>query len=414
MKSKEELIRKGNPGTVAGEISFKYIKKEYEKCNKEIENINEKISEYNIKIGPGRNNYYKDTEEATITFASLINKYDLHKISNGEVEFTIGDCLELNNAIDYLLWKGKTQVFLKNGFDLRKIRNEIRETNEEYKEYIELGVARDGWYRRKGNIEEKLELRNINDRIHYHAQCVDETHYYIDLGDELRCAYCGFTTKDYDLNEEELEFLKSVVKDQKLILEEATKEDLPFIQVVVDEQEKELKEYEEKLFNDEEQEDKWEHFMGYTEGLVAGLRGKLRRAHKKDKKDYYDEFYEANIHDPRYYTYKEAKELVDKVNKEIKETTDEEKLKELKIKRYELLILAGIPLKEMYSRIKDESDKDYFVIAYSNLQDDDYKEQSGYFKPCDEFVTDAKRYSCLTADSEINKRLLKLRKTNNS
>ena len=67
----------------------------------------------------------------------------------------------------------------------------------------------------------------------------------------------------------------------------------------------------------------------------------------------------------------------------------------------------------MYSRIKDESDKDYFVIAYSNLQDDDYKEQSGYFKPCDEFITDAKRYSCLTADSEINKRLLKLRNTNN-
>lgn len=415
MKSKEELIIKGKPGTVGGEITFDFIKNTYEKCIKEIEKAKEKIEEYNKMMGQSRNISFKSIEEASIIFASLINKYDLYKFSDGESEFTIGDCYELNSTIEYLLYKGTKQDFLKRGFDLTEISYEIRENNKEFNEYLELSSTIDGWYKKMRYFQEKIKLRDIDDNEHYHEQCMNENHYYIDLGDELRCAYCGFTTKDYDLSQEDLDFLKTVATQERLILEEATQEDLPFIQVVVDEQAKELKQYEEALFNDEDQEDKLEHFSGYTEDLSTILRLRLKTAHKMDKKDYYNEFYEVNMYDPKYYTYEEAKDLVEKVNKEIKETTDEEKIKELKIKRYELLILSGIPLKEMFGRIKNESDKDCFIIAYSNMSNNDYRKESGYFYKGinkSNVVTDGISYTCLTADPEINKRLLKIR-TNN-
>lgn len=66
--------------------------------------------------------------------------------------------------------------------------------------------------------------------------------------------------------------------------------------------------------------------------------------------------------------------------------------------------------KEVTNNLKIKiEDKECFIIAYSHLNDCDYRINSGHFKNEKEAVF----YDCITANPEINKRLLKIKSQEN-
>ncbi len=407
MKTRDEFIGISSPG----EISFQEKKEEYNIIREKIAELESNIKPYYDELKDKKYVSYESVEEAIIEFYRLLNLHDESK-KNEEKGFTFIDQHDFYYTIDYLERNKRSELFKNKGIDLEKLGKELLEEYEDLSTYIETYIALDLAKTEKSSLEATINLGAFDGK-HDHRQCTQEGHFFIKLGRELRCVYCGFTTEDYDLSDNDLEFLESVMKGRRCLLEDATEEDLPLIEVIKRRQDKSIAPYDTPFSDDimgcMDEMDK-EDEDSFTIGRMAyKMREIVKMGHKMDRKDYIDE--RGNpIYNPKYLNENVVKEKLKEIDEQIDKASIED-IPQLKVQRFVILILSGKPLEQIYKGLEKDDDIDSFVTAYGNLDYTQFRKDSGFFQEMriiGDKLFNTYYYPCTTANPEINKRLLKL------
>ncbi len=235
-----------------------------------------------------------------------------------------------------------------------------------------------------------------------------ESHSFVIEENELKCVYCGATTKDYPLSKEEFEFLVLCAKQRGILLEEFKKEDWPLLQVIIEQQNYRRSLRPEIDIFEEDYLDKAEEQFYDDEYEFTELRISLARAHMLDAQIY--EGQKVKVKNPKYLSNEKKKELLENLEKELEEiqkTNSKFKpllIEQCKTAKYEILILSGEHIPTLLKATTDEDEKMALAKAYYNLSNSDFRVNSGYFNP-----DDAIFYDCYTANPEINSKILEMK-----
>lgn len=422
MKNKDELVKQKT--NLLGDIekekeTLQDIINRYNELTEQINILEKDLEKYQYELVLGLAHTPKNVEDALILYSKESTLYYEHKLSDGYIEFDFIHQHNLYEAINYLIASHKEKDFEKHGINLYDLKNELISTCKDLTNFITLNEI----------IESLEEQRTILiNRIKLDNKCENESnahplngHCLIDLGDELKCVYCDFTTKNYDLTKEEFEFIKLCAEKRNLVLENVTLDDLPLIQNIVKDQEKEINYLEKRIEeSDESLMDRDFNFdlFDTLESTGINLQHKINMAHRIDNKIYTNS-YGDKVYNTKYLEEEKSKGLINVINSEINNALNssdsidakskEDLIKRLKVNKFEILILSGNSIPETYDKLDNEEDKECFIIAYSHLNDCDYRVNSGHFKNEKEAVC----YDCITANPEINKRLLKIKSQEN-
>ena len=413
MKSKEELINKKYDGWYRVKTMEELIS-EYKGIIKKIEELDELLEPYTTELNssPKTIHGFHGYEEAMIVFAKEYVQFCESQFFGSNFEYNIVNQVNLDFAIRSLLHNGLEENYKKHEIDLQALQGKLISSCKEIRDL-------NAYTQKKENLESSIKRLFENVKL---PDCKAEdsifwsgAHCFVKLKDGLKCIYCGFSTKDYDLTKEELEiFTQSIKKNGSVILKNATEDDLPLIENIKKQQKIDMKNYEEKILHGEgEREDRWGNYYYAIDDLYPKMINTIDTAHKMDSKIYTNSDGKI-VHNPKYLIEEKTKELMDEVDELISKEealgdgSNEDLIKEYKIKKFEILILSGKPISEIFSELDNEKDKEYFVMAYGNLNNQEYRIKSGYF----EDERKALWYDCVTANPEINKRLLKIKEQN--
>ena len=244
-------------------------------------------------------------------------------------------------------------------------------------------------------------------------------HYFVRLPNELRCVCCGATTKDCELTSEELDFLEKCADKQEQLIKNATKDDLPLLEAILIPRldynfnmlyDSIYDKYGEKKI---ENEDKLS-YLDLTlqrEDEIHDLNRWIKWAHALDAGTFNTSFKSC----PKYLSDEVGEKLLLDIEKDVEKINNSNsRFKNLMIEfchmtRYEILILLGNNIIDLYNQAKDEDSQYALAKAYYNLSFEEYRKHSGYF-PEDDKNNDALFYECLTANPDINKKVLKMKK----
>ena len=362
---------------------------------------------------------YRGIDELHVKFASYYAKYGVNKL-DFKGRWTL---LSIINA---LLYKDQETKYEEIGIYLRKIKEELEEF-EDTKDYLynEDGI-KGSEQQAKRCLLEDISFDTMYDSKSKNIICSKANHFFIKLEGELRCVFCGASTKEYDLTPEQLEFLEKAADAQKKLIKGVTAEDMPLLQLLVMERTAAIEEYDKELDNPiNNSEDKDEMYYDFDETVHrtgTSIQNYIARAKRIDSGDYTDKW--GNItYFQKYFDDERATRELAKVEEdlEVARTMSLEPesrrntVQRLKIKKYEILILSGKTIPGIFERLTDDEDKECFVKAYANLNDEEYRKNSGYFEGKKLGSEVMYPYSCITAIPEINRRLLdmKLKNTNN-
>ncbi len=157
----------------------------------------------------------------------------------------------------------------------------------------------------------------------------------------------------------------------------------------------------------EQDEEKWLS----EQAEISDLRRAIRKAHLLDAKIYEEE--DIKVTNPKYLSEGQAKELLNEVENEYdKLQKSNSRFKNLMLEacksaRYEILILAGAHIPTLLEQAQDEEDKVALTQAYYHISSQEFRINSNYFSTTDEAIF----YDCLTANPEINNRILQMKLT---
>lgn len=402
MRNKEELIKTGNIRQLED------LAHQYKEINILIDNIDKELKSYQDIL-----NSSAEKKDSYYGYADAMKEFEKEKKlfyeskSKGNVnEYNIVHQYNLHCAIEYLLNKEQKG----NYKSLSYVQDDLYKSCEEIKKYLRMKMEKDGLKNRLANLFEKVKLPYSMDFLHEMGE-----HCFIKKDNELKCIYCDFSTKEYNLTEEELKFLSQYIEKNCRLLENATEEDLPLIENIKNKQKIDMENYVKYMNNEKDEavrEDNCINYFYVVEDLYTEMKCTINAAHNMDSKIYTNKDGDI-VRDPKYLTNEKSKELMDEIDElisKVEERSDdanckEDLIKKYKIKRYEILILSGKPIPEIFSELDNEKDKEFFVIAYGNLSDPEYREKSGYFE--NERI--ACSYECVTANPEINRRLIKIK-----
>ncbi len=362
---------------------------------------------------------YRGVDELHVKFASYYAKYGMNKL-DFKGRWT------LLSIIDALLYKDQEAKYEENGIDLRKIKKELEEF-EDTKDYLynEAGI-KGSEQQAKRCLLEDISFDTMYDSKSKNIICSKANHFFIKLEGELRCVFCGASTKEYDLTPEQLEFLEKAADTQKKLIKGVTAEDMPLLQLLVMERTAAIEEYDKELDNPvNNSEDKDEMYYDFDETVHrtgTSIQNYIARAKRIDSGDYTDRWGNITYYQKQFDEEKTAQllSLNDQQLEAVRTSSYEPEsrrrtIKQLKTKRYEIIILSGASIPESFDSLTDDEDKDCFVQAYVNLNDEEYRMGSGYFEP--QRIAGSLRcpYTCITAHPEVNRRLLdmKLKNKNN-
>ena len=375
MKNKEDfVVKRGNDNFTFEDVLNKY--------NEIKEEINDKQSE--------KDGYEKLKDE---------------EVNESSSELSFKEQLEIYELINGTIKYDDPKKF---GIDLRTLRGRVNWVfGRVYDYYGTLDELNDAKNRKNYLLEEVITFDNFSNGDN---ECFK--HFLVKTDDELICADCGATTKDYDLTKEELKFLMECAERQGLILKDAKKEDIPLIKVLIEEDNfskmLRIREYQENnedyLTNAEEE---W-----LTEGSqMTVMNVNVRNAHRLDIGDFFREELCQRLH-RRYISEAKAKRLLDEVEKELENVKKMDSLwfkdlmiEECKVAKYEILLLAGRHIPTLYEDAETEEEKIAFIKAYYNLSNRNIRSYSNYFNTKD----DVYNFDCLTADSDINNKILEMK-----
>ena len=204
------------------------------------------------------------------------------------------------------------------------------------------------------------------------------------------------STKDLEVSDEIKLFIQNIINDLYGFKDELTADDIPVIKVIYDKLNIKIK--------DDGSRDS--DINGIIEDIILH---KVKVIHNWDKKY-------LTYRDNRRPFIKKLKESIASTELEIKNSDSGFKyllLYSIEVAKYEVSLLDGkrvtTILKEIEESNMSESEKDYFkdalVEAYYNLTNIEFRKQSEYFDNDNDICYAAFE----TANSEINKRLIKMR-----
>ena len=203
---------------------------------------------------------------------------------------------------------------------------------------------------------------------------------YIRDGVDTYNALTGESTKDLDVSDNIKKFIQDVISTSYKLEDEYTIDDIPLIKVI----------YMDFVDNDSISP------TYYAEIILQ----KVKRVHILEK-------------NPSKYRCLSANELKIReaaLDKEINELehseTFSDTLESLKIKKYELLMLEGNRVDELYYTLTNKDDVYPLIKAYLNLIDINYRKNSGYFKSENDVI-----YAGFeTSNKDINMKILEIKK----
>ena len=284
--------------------------------------------------------------------------------------------LRLYNIIDSFDDDEVRFAFFQHGVSLYLLQRKMLDEFPELDEYV-------GINHRLYTIEQLM--RDISFRTNFrafekkqsHEFCeTTNDHFFTYIDNELKCIFCGATSKDYDLSDDETKFLADMASRQKLLLEGATKDDVPYIDFM-----KNKKTYYTRNIEDQD---------SYLQKLLDSAHKFDEEGQQKDKIDM-----------PYYFPRNEIKARIDNVKRERKEielmnidSLNKDILLEIcKSSYYELLLISGKSPIQIYKELDNEDDRIAFVKAYYHLL--------GWWQ------TEYNYYS--TADKDINQKILDIK-----
>lgn len=310
--------------------------------------------------------WYYDTKKELDQLIEESNKYkaimDGDNQESNENQLTLGEQLFIYNLI-----KNKARSVDDNS-EILKLYKKLPIVFKELKDYQELHQIINS-YRR--TIEDILEYSiNFYNLIPEPPKICRDMHFFIRLENELKCINCGATTKDLNLTEEELDFLTKCAQKQNMLIKEATEEDIPFIQVMLDKYDEYIsKLYQEAIENEDNEEydfmGTWEEASVMNESRAHDLNQDLIKAHSLDSQ----KLDKKNL---KYISKEQAKILLEK-------ETD-------LVKRYEIMISSGEHIPTLLKNAQSEDEIDALVTAYEKSLNNNYTN--------------------LTANTTINKKIL--------
>lgn len=246
----------------------------------------------------------------------------------------------------------------------------------------------------------------------FEERCECCGHILVNFDDELKCLFCNATTKDYGLTKEEVDFLTLCAEKQGLLFKEIKKEDLTFVQVLLNKSEEDREErnkrfMEEYRNTDEDLRMDLEAEQFYSdEGENRSIKFLIRDAHLLDDKKYDEEIFSIKCFN--IFEENETKKLLDNIEQELEKIkTSDSRFKDFMIEecntaKYEVLILSGKHIPTLVEEVTNEDDMIALTKAYYNLYNSrtaDYfenKEKDHWFK-------------CVTANPKINNKILEMK-----
>lgn len=326
------------------------------------------------------------------------------------------------NTIGVLKFKEKKYIYnlISNLYDeetnndkkweLGFIKQHLRGTFEDLAEY----------YNIRENLEKVIEaIRDINKYINFdnfkneksHKTCIEQ-HFFVRLKDELVCMRCGETTKNYDLTNEELDFLTFCAEKKHCLIDRITEDEIPFIKVIMAEHQY-YRDHRTPLseFSEAERIDYQMEYSMTDEEEFGNIQRELKVARALDSCDFYND--NIKLINPAYLRGSRINELSNEIEKtmdEIKNSDSKHKdllLEQCLAAKYELYILNGYRIPALLT--KNSIDNTIALVkAYYNLSNQQFRLESGYFDPSPRNY-DALSYSCRTANPEINQMILDLK-----
>ena len=356
--------------------------------------------------------YYKEINKRLEDCLSQKKAYDDllsdENTSKDESGLSFKERLSLYNIINNLIARGLNY----SDVDLFELRRRIESVYPDIRDYLrikrEISSLRDS----KRDVLTEAITFDIFYKEHYDERCFDR-HFFVRLDDELKCMCCGATTKEYPLTKEQLDFLTLCANSKGILLEEATKEDLHLLQVLIEKQDyyrslrKTVDPFDDD--NDDYLADAEEEWLS-EQAEIPELCRQIRKAHLLDSKIYDSE--DIKVSNPKYLSDDKAKELLLEVEKELDKARKIDSrfkdliIEECKTARYEILILSGQHIPSLLEQANDEEDRIALTKAYYNISNSEYRVNSNYFNSND---NDAYFYDCFTANEEINNRILQMK-----
>ena len=382
MKSVDEFVRKDWtwPETLKGQIE------NYKELNDRIEDCLSRKEQYDKLISEEKNN----EENGKLSFKE---QWGLYSIVDNLIRKSSGNYTYL--GVDLLDLRQRLESVYKEVYDYVRIKDELRNLREE-----------------KHKILTEYITFDIFNNDFFNERCMDR-HFFVRLEDELKCMCCGATTKDYSLSKEELDFLTLCAENQGILLKEVTKDDLPLLQVLMEKQDyyRSLREPLDPFDDDNEDyltlaEEQWLS----DEAELPELRRQIRIAHLLDSKKYDSK----DIKNPKYLSDEKSKKLLLEVEKElgriqgIDSRFKDLMMEECKTAKYEILILSGAHIPTLLEQAQNEDEKVALTKAYYNISNQEFRVNSNYFDSSNR-DWDALSYDCVTANPEINNRILQMK-----
>lgn len=359
-----------------------YMEK-YNKVNKNIEALKLKRKQFDDLITSNKKN-----DSSDLTFKE---KYAIYTM--------------IKNAI----LRDKEQAYF--GIDLYSLKSKFEDLYDDLHEYLSVIEGINTLEESRSNIINENITFNCFNSEYYSEHCL-EGHSFVVEENELKCVYCGATTKDYPLSKEEFEFLVLCAKQRGMLLEDFTKEDWPMLQVIIEQQDYRRSLRPEIDILSEDYLEKAEEQFYDDEYEFTELRIALAKAYMLDAQTY--EGQKVKIKNPKYLSDKKKKELLENLEKELDEiqkTNSRFKpllIEQCKTAKYEILILSGEHIPTLLKETIDEDEKIALTKAYYNLSNSDFRVNSNYFDSSNR-GNDAIFYDCYTANPEINSKILEMK-----
>lgn len=246
----------------------------------------------------------------------------------------------------------------------------------------------------------------------FEERCECCGHILVNFDDELKCLFCNATTKDYGLTKEEVDFLTLCAEKQGLLYKEIRKEDLPFVQLLLNKSE-EIRDERNKRFMEEYRNTDEELRMDLDEELFYdneyetwSIKNSVKKAHLLDEKKYDDDRFSDRFES--ILDEEEKQKILNSIEIELEKIkTGNSKFKDFMIEecntaKYEVLILSGKHIPTLVEEVTNEDDMIALTKAYYNLFNSrtaDYfenKEKNHWFK-------------CVTANPKINNKILEMK-----
>ena len=357
-------------------------------------------------------NYLNHEYFKCLELKKFYNEYKTEDIEDKK-SFSFNEQLVLYEIIDYFINSNRASLYDDVNLNAlsEKVKSEICNDAVEYKDLL----------KKIKSIENELEFLFYNvtffrlEEKKFSNRC-GNNHFFIRASDELKCICCGATTKDYGLMKKELDFLEKCADAQEQLIKNATEDDLPLLEaILIPRLDYYYNMLYDSIYGEEKIEDEDE--LSYLKPSIQrkdeihDLNRWIKWAHALDAGTFNTSFKPC----PKYLSDEVGEKLLLDIEKDLEKINNStSKFKDLMVEfcnmtRYEILILLGNNIIDLYNQAKDEDSQYALAKAYYNLSCEEYRKHSGYF-PEDDKKRDAERYVCLTANPDINNKVLKMKK----